>query len=92
MSDIAFPPDIEREIPLPFKIAATELKRVLDRIFYPILKKYLKGNEIRTLVDLQHISLPDEGKELLRIWYRLRLKDYPENDEKVKSIIKELSI
>lgn len=83
MSDIAFPPDIEREIPLPFKIASTELKRALDRIFYPILKKYLKDNEIRTLVDLQHISLPDEGKELLRIWYRLRLKDYPENDKKI---------
>jgi len=39
MSDIAFPPDIEREIPLPFKIAATELKRVLDRILIIWQKK-----------------------------------------------------
>mgnify|MGYP005676914825 FL=1 len=42
MTSKLFPPSRKREIPLGFKIAATEVKRVLDRIFDPILKENLK--------------------------------------------------
>lgn len=74
MTSKLFPPSRKREIPLGFKIAATEVKRVLDRIFNPILKENLKDLKFSTLVDLEHESLPDENKELLRIWYSLEVQ------------------
>ena len=74
MTSKLFPPSRKREIPLGFKIAATEVKRVLDRIFDPILKENLKDLKFSTLVDLEHESLPDENKELLRIWYSLEVQ------------------
>ena len=74
MNTTIFPPSRKREIPIAFKIAATEVKRVLDRIFNPILKENLKDLKFSTLVDLEHESLPDENKELLRIWYSLEVE------------------
>jgi len=74
MTSKLFPPSRKREIPLGFRIAATEVKRVLDRIFNPILKENLKDLKFSTIVDLEHESLPDENKELLRIWYSLEVE------------------
>ena len=45
MTSKLFPPSRKREIPLGFKIAATEVKRVLDRIFDPILKENLQKSK-----------------------------------------------
>ena len=75
MTDIAFPPVDEKS--LPFKIAAVELKRYLDRVANPILKKIIENSSFNTAVILHHISQPNENKELLQIWYQLELKESP---------------
>lgn len=75
MTDIAFPPVDEKS--LPFKIAAVELKRYLDRIANPILEKIIENSSFNTTVILHHISQPNENKELLQIWYQLELKESP---------------
>ena len=61
MTDTLFPPSRKREIPLGFKIAATEVKRILDRIFDPILNFII--NIFGKVVNL--ISLPDKDKRNL---------------------------
>ena len=73
MTDIAFPPVDEKS--LPFKIAAVELKRYLDRVANPILEKIIENSSFNTTVILHHISQPNENKELLQIWYQLELKE-----------------
>ena len=75
MTDIAFPPVDEKS--LPFKIAAVELKRYLDRVANPILEKIIENSSFNTTVILHHISQPNENKELLQIWYQLELKESP---------------
>ena len=75
MTDFAIPPVDEKS--LPFKIAAVELKRYLDRVANPILEKIIENNSFNTTVILHHISQPDENEELLQIWYQLELKESP---------------
>ena len=58
---------------LPFRIAEAELKRFLDRKSFPILKENLKDNKFNTSVRLEHISIKEEDKELLQIWYSIKV-------------------